>query len=120
VRISDRLQKLLDLLPEQGAIMLPCSDVRGWLAEDAEEAATEDLRRISPDPDVAQLCELFKRSPSTVRGWIRSGQLKAYRSGRGYRATPEAIEAFKATEREQPASAPPATQPDLSRWRKAS
>jgi excisionase family DNA binding protein len=47
------------------------------------------------DYTVAQVADMFQRSPQTVRDWIHSGRLGAYKlNGREYRITQAAVEDF--------------------------
>ena len=54
------------------------------------------------DLTVLQVAERFGRAASTVREWIASGRLEAYRlRGREYRVTRGALEAFEKNERQR-------------------
>ena len=85
MRLSDRLQRIIEGLPPGGSFTLPVNVVREWL---------EDLEpEFRPDLTVPQVAEFFGRSPSTIRTWIRKGDLRAYvLQGHEYRITRQAAE----------------------------
>ena len=52
------------------------------------------------DYTAAQVAETFGRSPQTVRDWIKSERLRAYKlNGREYRITRAAVEEFREKQR---------------------
>jgi excisionase family DNA binding protein len=73
------------------------------------------------DYTVAQVADMFQRAAQTVRDWIKSGRLRAYKlNGREYRITRAAVEAYL----EQQRNGEPDTRPkgqastaDLGAWR---
>ena len=92
--LANRVRHLIDGVPDGGSVSLPVECLRAWLA-----GSEGDLER---DMTVANIAELFHRSPVTVRAWIRAGRLRAYRfRGREYRVSSSALEAFVAQERER-------------------
>ena len=47
------------------------------------------------DYTVVQIADMFQRAPQTVRDWIKSGRLRAYKlNGREYRITEVAVKSF--------------------------
>ncbi len=87
---------MIDGIPTGAMIALPVDTVREWLKENGSG--------LDPDLTVEEVATSFNRSPVTVRGWIRDGQIRAYRLGREYRITESAVEEFqqqqRSTERE--------------------
>ena len=99
---------LLALLSLQTSATPPKSDV--------SERNEEPLADLTVD-DVARL---FGRQPSTIRGWIRKGSLRAYKfNGREYRIPRSAIEELqRAGQERRPAVVPGRRVADLSEWRR--
>lgn len=92
MRVADRLRRMIEGTSEGGSVVLKVDSVHRWL--DEEPAAPNH------DLTVAELAEHFGRSPITVRAWIRSGELRAYRfRGREYRITHTALGEFQQRER---------------------
>lgn len=84
MRLHDRIRHILQGMPDGSAVMLPVERLREWL--DAESPSFE------PDLTVAEVAEMFGRSPVSVRAWIRDGKLRAYRfQGREYRVPRDAV-----------------------------
>lgn len=79
--LHTRLRKALDPLPD-GALV-PVSWLQGFLEE-------EEGDRLG-DYTVEEVGQVLDRAPSTVRTWIGQGRLRAYRLGREWRVTREAI-----------------------------
>ena len=72
-------------MPEGGSFTLPVDAVREWLADDGPG--------FEPDLTVEEVAALLTRSPTTVRGWIRSGELRAYKfNNREYRIPRAALQ----------------------------
>ena len=90
--VCERLRRIAEVLPEHGSVTLTRSD----LLELAESALTEDVAESPPaDYTVAQVADMFQRAPQTVRDWIKSGRLQAYKlNGREYRITRAAVDEF--------------------------
>ena len=70
------------------------------------EALLRDERDAAPDSDeradltVSEIAERFGRSAQTVRDWIKTRKLRAYRfNGKEYRVTPAALEEFEEGQR---------------------
>lgn len=92
MRLSDRLTRMIDGVPEGGAIMLPVDSVREWLSENGSG--------LDHDFTVEDIAAFFNRSPVTIRTWIRKGRLEAYHfRGNEYRITNAALEEFQSQER---------------------
>ena len=64
-----------------------------WVRE--QFAAQADDDGPLADMTIGEVAEILERAPSTVRAYIRSGRLSAYRFGRQYRTTPAALRAFR-------------------------
>ena len=95
MKLSDRLTRMIDGVPEGAMISLPVDVVREWLSENGSGGG--------PDHDltVEDVAAFFGRSPVTVRGWIRDGQLRAYRfRGREYRIPESALREFQQGQRD--------------------
>ena len=92
MKLSDRLTRMIDGMPDGASIVLPVDAVREWLSENGGG--------LDHDLSVEEVGKFFDRSPVTVRGWIRTGRLEAYRfRGREYRITHAALEEFQQQER---------------------
>lgn len=73
------------------------------------------------DYTVKEVAQRHNRSGQTVRDWIKSGQLEAYRfNGREYRVTPEALAEFERQQRggHLRSGGPTDEAVDLGAWRK--
>ncbi len=113
--IEDRLRQIVTALPEQASVTLPVVVVREWLDMDGEDPLG--------DLTVADVAEQLRRSPGTVREWIRRGELDAYQLGKEYRITRVALTNFRARQtngprKPQPLGATPSRPSDLSAWRR--
>ena len=92
MKLSDRLTRMIDGMPDGASITLPVEVVKGWLAENGGG--------LDHDLTVAEVGKRFQRSSVTIRGWIRDGRLRAYRfHGREYRVCESALEEFQQKER---------------------
>jgi excisionase family DNA binding protein len=115
--VADRIRAMIAGVPDEAAIVLPVPILRTLLEADAGDDSFGDL-------SVAQVAGLVGRRPSTVRGWIRDGQLEAYRlNKRDYRVTRVALAAFLEQQRTRnhPAARSSPQSParaDLGAWRK--
>jgi excisionase family DNA binding protein len=86
--LRDRIRRIVEALPNGAAVTLPRDELARWIdASDPQPLA--DLT----GPEVAAI---VNRSPSTVRGWCASGELRAYRfQGREWRITRDALREFQ-------------------------
>ncbi len=92
MRLSDRIRKMIDGMPEGGLVMVPVDSLREWLNENGSG--------LDQDLTVEEVGKFFDRSPVTIRAWIREGRLRAYRfQGREYRVCESALEEFQQKER---------------------
>lgn len=92
MRIAERIKLMIDGMPEGGSVVLAVDTLRTWL-DDSKPGFEADLT-------VDEVAQFFNRSPITVRAWIRSGELRAYRfKGREYRITHSALEEYQARQR---------------------
>ncbi len=89
------------------------------LAREVQQAANGSDPKPQADLSTAEIASMFRKSPQTVRDWIRKGLLDTYKWGREYRITPEAVEAFIAKQREPLKLEVVSPEPDLGAWRKA-
>ena len=92
MKLSDRLTRMIDGMPDGASVILSVEDVKGWLSQDGSG--------LDQDLTVEEVGKLFNRSPATIRAWIRAGRLEAYHfRGREYRITHGALEEFQGQER---------------------
>ena len=83
--VTNRLLTIAALLPDGTTVTLKAS---------AFPLAQERVSRSMADLTVSDVARLYDVSRSTVRAWIRSGLLEAYRVGKRYFVTRSAMEAF--------------------------
>ncbi len=92
MKLSDRLARMIDGMPDGASITLPVDAVREWLNENGSG--------LDQDLTVEEVGKFFDRSPVTIRAWIRAGRIEAYRfRGNEYRITNAALEEFQSQER---------------------
>ena len=92
MRLSERLNKLIDGVPKDSSIILTVETIEEWLGGNASG--------LEQDLTVEDVGKFFGRTGQTVRRWIRDGRLDAYHfQGREYRITESAIEEFQSKER---------------------
>ena len=117
---QERLRLITDALPDAASVVLPVALIRGWLTE-----ATPPATGLRADMTVFDVAALLNRSPQTVRSWIRTQALEAYRlQGREYRITAKALEVFLQQQQAGTASTRPerasgARAASLGAWRAA-
>ena len=76
---------MIDSMPDGGSVVLPVDALREWLDDSAPG--------VEPDLTVDEVAEFFGRSPVTIRTWIRSGELRAYKfNNREYRIPRAALQ----------------------------
>ena len=92
MKLSDRLTRMIDGMPDGGSISLPVDTVRDWLNDNGSG--------LDQDLTVEEVGKFFHRSPITIRTWIRAGRLEAYHfRGKEYRITRAALEDFQDQQR---------------------
>ena len=92
MKLSDRLSRMVDGMPDGASITLPVDALRDWLSENGGG--------LDHDLTVEDVAQFFDRSPITIRSWIRDGRLQAYHfRGKEYRITHSALEEFQDQER---------------------
>ena len=92
MKLSDRLARMIDGVPDSASITLPVEVVKGWLSENGSG--------LDHDHTVEEVAKFFDRSPATIRAWIRKERLEAYLfRGNEYRITQAALEEFQDQER---------------------
>ncbi len=113
--VQDRLQRLAEALPETGSVILTRADLLELAeADESKDASAESLA----DFTVAQVAEMFERSPQTVRDWIKAGRLRGYRlNDREYRITASALREFQEEQRNGASHGDRAEEADLGAWR---
>lgn len=117
--LHSRLRQLAAALPsDSSAVTFTRSDLRAMLDED--DVHESDL--ILRDLRVEEVAEETCRSPSTVRTWLISGQLRGYKlQGRDWRVTRSALREFldgqPANRSRQPAE-PHGPDVDVGAWRR--
>jgi len=91
--IHERLRALAEVLPPNGSVSIPRSEIEAWLEADAKTES--DTANARADYTVAEIAERFGKAPQTVRDWIKAGKLQAYPFGKEYRITPAALAEFE-------------------------
>ena len=90
MKLSERIQRMIDGMPPEAAVSLPVKTLWEWLDESGPGG-------FEPDLTVKQVAELYGRATSTVTAWIRAGDLGAYKfNGKEYHITAAALEKFRA------------------------
>ena len=96
-----RLRAALEALPAGTAITIGRETLLELLSEDVDCGSNEEATGVQADLNVPQVAQLFGRSANTVRRWIGTGELEAYKLlGREWRITPAALRAFQIKQRE--------------------
>ncbi len=113
--LEDRLRRIVTALPEEASVTLPVLLVKEWLDLEADDPLA--------DLTVADVANQLRRSPGTVRDWIRRGDLGAYQLGKEYRITRPALTTFCQRQRNGPRTSErsegaPSRRADLGSWRK--
>ncbi len=92
--LEDRLRRIVTALPEEASVTLPVLLVKEWLEMEADDPLA--------DLTVADVARQLRRSPGTVRDWIRRGDLEAYQLGKEYRITRPVLTTFCQRQRNGP------------------
>ena len=88
MRLAERIQRMIDGCPEGSSVTLSVDSLRAWLDDQGHG--------LEADLTVEDVAAFFRRSPVTVRSWIRHGKLRAYKlNGRDYRITRAAVEQYQ-------------------------
>ena len=75
--IDERLRTIADALPEDASVSFSRADLLSMLDDEPRPLPNPALE---VDMTVAEVAELLKRAPATVRGWCATGELPgAYR-----------------------------------------
>ena len=76
-------------------LSLALAILRSFPARASADASHTSVALLA-DLTVEQVADLYKRTPQTIRRWIRDGRLTAYEfNEREYRITREAVEEFR-------------------------
>lgn len=113
---EERLRLIAESLPDGASVTFTREGLRGLISESTGNGRHPSTHEVDlPAKDVASL---FDRSPSTVRGWIKEGMLKAYKFGREWRVTHAALQEFQERQRAGGPQADLANdRSPLGRWR---
>jgi excisionase family DNA binding protein len=89
MKLSDRIKKMLDGMPTDGAITLQVKTLWEWLEESSPSG-------FDPDYTVKDVAKLYGKTTTTVTAWIREKKLRAYKlNGKEYRIPADALEEFR-------------------------
>jgi len=117
----DQLRNAIAGLPPGTLVALPREALLEALGASEVGIAADPTAAAQIDLTVAQIAQLFGRSPSTVRQWLESGAIEGYKLfRREWRVTPAALAAFQTRHRSGSARSPasPARgQGSLGDWR---
>lgn len=118
--IEQHLRQLVQITDPDGTVTVR------WLARligQPVEEETEDAGDTPPrDLTVEEVAEHFKRSPSTVRGWLGRGELEGYKLNRkSWRVTRTALREYEQLQREgRQLEDDDDEDIDITEWRRAS
>jgi excisionase family DNA binding protein len=116
----DQLRNAIAGLPPGTLVALPREALLEALGP-SEVGISVDPAAARVDLTVAQIAQLFGRSPSTVRQWLESGALEGYKLfRREWRVTPAAFAAFQIRQRSgiaRSTGSPARGQGSLGDWR---
>lgn len=124
--LANHLARLIDGVPEGGAVTIPREAVERWLEEAGEGTGSAETngRPEVADLTVEEIAEALELSPSTVRAWMPDVE-GAYKLAGAWRVSREDWRAYldrraedereQLEDRAEVRSAPSA---DLSDWRK--
>lgn len=115
MNLQDRLQRIASALPsDDSSVTLSRADILTLLGD-------EELDPCEPlhDLTVQQVADATGRAPSTVRGWLSSGALRAYKlNSRDWRVPQAALRAYLTEQACEPrGSSGDGEALDLSAWR---
>lgn len=117
----DQLRKAIAGLPPGTLVALPREALVEALGASEVGMSVEPTAAAQVDLTVAQIAQLFGRSPSTVRQWLESGALQGYKLfRREWRVTLAALAAFQKRQRSGSArstESPARGQESLGDWR---
>lgn len=112
-----RLRDLASGLPDGATVLISRDDLIELLQEVGPGGETS--REPQSDLTVAQVAQLFRRSPNSVRRWLETGDLKGYRlQGREWRIPAISLEEFKSAQPKSAHSSKGSAQADLGSWRR--
>lgn len=114
----ERLRLLVGIADPEGTVTVR------WLAGLIGERLDDDEPEDQPPGDltVEEVAEHFKRSPSTVRGWLGRGELEGYKLNRkSWRVTRMALREYEQLQREgRHLEDDDDEDVDITEWRRAS
>ena len=114
--LEQRLRQLVSASDPDGTVTVR------WLASLIGESVGELVAGEEPlgDLTVADVAEIMRRAPSTVRGWLSRGELQGYRlNGRDWRVTRQSLREYQAEQSRQQFQTPPG-EVNIGAWRQAS
>lgn len=96
--VLERLQGMVDVLPDEATVQLRIRDVREWLCGSAPRV---DRSEGPEDYTLPVLSVMLGRAESTLRAWCAAGRFHgAYRfNGKEWRVPPASFESFVARQR---------------------
>lgn len=96
--LAARLRQLAEALPEGATVALNRDQILALLEEAGEDARGG---RVERDLTLAEVGEIYDRKPNTVRSWIKTKGLRAYRDAAGqWRIPRAALEEWQEAQRE--------------------
>lgn len=112
--LEQRLRQLVEIGDPDGTVTIRWLAGLVGVALEPERSAENAMGR---DLTVDEVAKRFKRSASTVRGWLSQGELRGYKlNGRDWRVTRSAIEEYETKQRGARIST---GEVDIGEWREA-
>jgi hypothetical protein len=103
--LRELLTRIVDVMPDGAAVLLPVA----WLRVELSVSDTEPCTAVQVPPDtlftIGEVARRFSRSQSAVRSWAEQGLFRgAFRlRGRAWRIPLSSVIAFEAAERQRKA-----------------
>ncbi len=92
MRLHERIRQMIEALPDSASVTLDVETLKGWLHDEPDG--------IERDLTVDDVAAFFRRSPTTVRAWCRTGTLPAYKlNGGEYRITAHSVKEYQNRQR---------------------
>lgn len=107
-----RLRQLVHLSDPDGTVTIRW--LAGLLGEPLPDVQVS-TPTLTADMDLHEVALHFKRSVSTIRGWLSRGELRGYKlNGRDWRVPPAAVGEYEERQQQRPRTADPV---DIREWR---